>query len=107
MTDGASAVIPEVLAGQILSLARRGRGGPRHTILAATTDDSQARDRLVVLLQPTLEAEHDSDDAGGLDRNEEREKKDGDFGTLGADERPRHALVIPCVPDQVKIGCFR
>lgn len=88
MTDGAAAVIPEVLAGQILSLARRGRGG--HTVLAANSGAGEGgRDRLVVLLQPIL-AERDAEcDA----------KRDAE----GADERPRHALVISCAPGQVRI----
>lgn len=118
MTNGASAVIPEVLAGQILSLARRGRGRTRHTILTTTTDDSLARDRLVVLLQPDLVSENDGEMSGGLggDRDspvgdEERaagrvvrqqKDKSGSLVAVGADERPRHALVIPCIPGQVR-----
>lgn len=87
MTGGAAAVIPEVLVGQILSLARRGRGG--HTVLAANSGAGErARDLLVVLLQPIL-AERDA-------------KRDAE----GADERPRHALVISCAPGQVGILSF-
>lgn len=118
MTDDAAAVIPEVLAGQILSLARRGGRGTRHTILAATTDDSLARDRLVVLLQPDFASEHDGDISDGLDGDHEapigdkertagrivcqRKDKSGSLVAVGMDERPRHALVIPCVPGQVR-----
>ena len=131
MTEGAAAVIPEVLAGQILSLARRGSGGPGHTVLAASRDDCLARDRLVVLLQPILAAGRDGNgesDRGGeggpTDRKAERSREQvsaagaadqgartqrkrrqantGDPVMPGADERPRHALVLPCVPGQVK-----
>lgn len=111
MTEGAAGVIPEVLAGQILSLARRGSGGPRHTVLTASRDDSLARDRLVVLLQPMLADGHDDDldsIAGPADRGIRRQRqrqqaKGGDLATAGTDERPRHALVLPCVPGQVKL----
>lgn len=124
MTDGAAAVIPEVLAGQVLSLARRGRGG--HTVLAASSSGAgeAARDRLVVLLQPILA---DGDDgssrsgdnkvrvSGGStkgsgphgERGAERDaERDADRATeryaAGADERPRHALVVSCAPGQVR-----
>lgn len=135
LTDGAAAVIPEVLAGQILSLARRGDGGAGYTVLAASGDDnSLARDRLVVLLQPALADKHggEGDDLSdgngdgrgrrvgdkknaaarnGQRRSEQEEKKNtreesgGGGGrpvVSAADERPRHALVIPCLPGQVR-----
>lgn len=103
MTNGAAAVIPEVLAGQILSLARR--GGEGHTVLAASGAGDGARDRLVVFLQPTPGDGND----GELDT--------GRFGTRGtgprerskaaaADERARHALVVSCVPGQVVAALF-
>lgn len=135
MTEGAAAVIPEVLAGQILSLARRGSGGPGHTVLTASRDgDCLARDRLVVLLQPTPADGHGSgpekkdggvggvpdsrgaqrrsseinsaagpaDESAKRRRRSRRQDKAGSPVTAGADERPRHALVLPCVPGQVK-----
>lgn len=134
MTEGAAAVIPEVLAGQILSIARRGSGGPGHTVLTASRDDCLARDRLVVLLQPILADGHDSgsENDGGVGgdendhgsqrsselnssagladhgvrrRRQRRQAKAGDLVTAGADERPRHALVLPCVPGQVRFKC--
>ena len=104
MTDGAAAVIPEVLAGQILSLARRGRGG--HTVLAASNGAGDgARDRLVVLLQPIVadgdeSSENSVRSSGGKTdggRNAERDAQE-------ADERPRHALVVSCAPGQVRIS---
>lgn len=127
MTDGAAAVIPEILAGQILSLARRGDRGAGHTVLAGSRDDNLSRDRLVVLLKPILTDGNDSDDS---DDSNDGSSGDGDGGqdddqgfvteaaeqaagvrqrwqaktkvVAGADERARHALVIPCVPGQVK-----
>lgn len=89
MTGGAAAVIPEVLHGQVLSLARR---GGVHTVLAAGTGDV-ARDRLVVLLQPIAEEEKGSEE--GRERWGKHKSRDGE------DERPKHALVISCLPGQV------
>lgn len=125
MTEGAAAVIPEVLAGQILSLARRGSGGPGHTVLTASRDDSLARDRLVVLLEPLPAPGHDgggnngqgaqwSTEVGssaaaradqgvrGQRQRQRRQGKAAEVVTAGADERPRHALVLPCAPGQVQ-----
>lgn len=123
MTEGAAAVIPEVLAGQILSLARRGSGGPGHTVLTASRDDCLARDRLVVLLEPMPAAGYDSggdnDHGAQSSREDSSAARPADQGvrrqrqclqakaeelvTAGADERPRHALVLPCIPGQVSI----
>eukprot|EP00752_Nemacystus_decipiens_P007665 g6853.t1 len=121
MTEGAAAVIPEVLAGQILSLARRGSRGLGYTVLTASRDDPLARDRLVVLLEPILAAGHGrggDDDLGcqgsrevssatrpadqGVRRPRQRQQVEpDDLAATGADERPRHALVLPCVPGQI------
>ncbi|CAM9840158.1 unnamed protein product, partial [Ectocarpus sp. 12 AP-2014] len=65
-TNGAAAIIPEVLAGQVLSLARRAGGAGGHTVLAASGSDDLARDRLVVLLQPIpTDGIHSDGSAGG------------------------------------------
>ncbi|CAM9193761.1 unnamed protein product [Scytosiphon promiscuus] len=126
LTDGAAAVIPEILAGQILSLARRGDAGAGYTVLPASGDGTLARDRLVVLLQPVLaggDGRDSNDDLGKSNkygharragdqngagrvgqwtpRTTAGEKGGGRPVIAGADERPRHALVIPCVPDQI------
>lgn len=102
MTDGAVAVIPEVLAGQVLSLARRGGGG--HTVLAASGTD-QARDRLVVLLQPTL-VEADIGERNGAFLKKQEVEGNCQSGVIGADERSKHALVVSCIPGQVKVTNF-
>lgn len=102
MTDGAAAVIPEILAGQILSLARRGRGG--HTILAASGSGGvgeTACDRLVVLLGPIL-ADGDDDSSERDVRGNDSGGRRAGYGVEGADERPRHALVVSCAPRQVR-----
>lgn len=126
MTNGAAAIIPEVLAGQVLSLARRAGGAGGHTVLAASGSDDLARDRLVVLLQPIPKDGMPSDGSvvggevgenvsrpGNQEAAEEentaarrrtlRQEKDSPDEVLvrGADERPRHVIVIPCVPGQV------
>lgn len=90
MTKGAPAVIPEVLAGQVLSLVRRGGG---HTVLAASGAGDLARDRLVVLLQP-IAADGETEEDGG--------QSSGRSTGLENDERPRHALVVSCLPGQVR-----
>ncbi|CAM9640751.1 unnamed protein product, partial [Ectocarpus sp. 12 AP-2014] len=125
MTNGAAAIIPEVLAGQVLSLARRAGGAGGHTVLAASGSDDLARDRLVVLLQPIpTDGIHSDGSAGGGEvgdsvsrsGNQEaagekktearreplrQEKGSADVVVRGADERPRHVIVIPCLPGQI------
>lgn len=107
MTGGAGAAIPEVLAGQVLSLARRGGG---RTVLPAGGTGDAARDRLFVTLQPPLLKVHDSAYSTGWQRkvegNSTQSTKDGDSGIekriqTGDDDRLRHALVVPCAPGQV------
>lgn len=118
MTGGAAAVIPEVLAGQVLSLARRGGG---RTVLPAGGAGDAARDRLVVTLQPSLlEVPNSAHDTGGRRKVEGSSKKSTRDGgddiekskqKVGNNDRPRHALVVLCAPGQVSsyngwIGLF-
>lgn len=81
-------IIPEVFAGQVLSLASRRTG---HTILQADGVAGVEHDRLVVFLRPVLE-DTDEDEDGSTTSHEDME----------FDERPRHALVVSCAPGQVK-----
>lgn len=119
MTNGAAAIIPEILAGQVLSLARRAGGEGGHTVLVASGSDDVARDRLVVLLQPIpTDGIHSDGSVGGGEvgdsvsrsgnqeaaaRRERLRQRKGsaDIVVRGADERPRHVIVIPCLPGQV------
>lgn len=102
MTEGAPAVIPEALAGQVLSLVRRGGG---HTVLAASGTGDLARDRLVVLLQP-IAADGETVEDGVWDAAANCNQKTGSNTDAGDDERPRHALVVSCLPGQVQFAVF-
>lgn len=98
MTGGAAAVIPEVLAGQVLSLAHRGGG---HTVIAASGAGGTALDRLVVTLEPLGV---DDDEAGKRAEERSRPHGDSDSSQRGRadDHRSRYALVVRCAPGQVK-----
>ena len=97
MAEGARAIITEILAEKIFSLARRGED---NTVLEAGDAGNVAHDRLVVFLRPSLkDTEGGEKENSGEIRDEKRE--------VGPDERARHALIVPCAPGQVKQSVVR
>lgn len=88
-TTPTSTVISEVVAKQVVNLARCGEG---QALLASQGQDRDARDRLVVFLEPSSAEEE------GLKRDENGRQNARSGDNLAS----KYALVVPSAPGQVR-----